>query len=191
MKRIGPLLIAGILALAGTALLAQSPSFPPVRESFAVPQPTGDGDWYGTWYHESRERQMAIWIRPGTPDPEIRIRYFRLGGGEQFTTEWNAKVDYQSKDGAPGHFALGLTSASADRMTATWTWSLEYTDSARLDNGDLSIYRSGDGRMLVLLFDNFERKIRRGPYWESGGTSHALTFHKASKRVVAWDELPF
>jgi len=182
-------LVALAVLVASPAVVAQSGATG--NKTFVTPEATDEGDWYGTWYHQSRERLMAIWIRKADPGPEIQLRYFRLGGGEQFVTDWHGKADYKTPEGAPGHFALDVSNASADQMAAAWQWTLEFADSARLETGDVSIYRSGDGRVLVLLFNEFERRIRRGPNWESGGGSHALTFRKASKRIIPWEELPF
>ena len=63
--------------------------------------------------------------------------------------------------------------------------------SARIQEGDYTLYRAGDGRAMVLDFSSFEQRIEKPGPDEVATGDPSWTFKKASKRHVLWDELPF
>jgi hypothetical protein len=162
------------------------------RQKLEIPGAVEDGVWDGTWYHVSRDHRVALWMRT-TDDgrPELRLRYLRMGSpAEQFDTNWAGRVEYDVQ-GAPAEFALTLTEGDKDGLRADWFWDLQFASSGRTEEGVVTIYRSGDGRKLVFLFDPWERRLRRGEQVQAIPQSMTWTFIKASKRLVLWDELPF
>jgi hypothetical protein len=69
---------------------------------------------------------------------------------------------------------------------------VQFSKSGREEHGRFQMYRGHDGRKLVLRFDEFERRRTSGDDVRvSTPEHHGMTFVKASKRIVLWDELPF
>jgi hypothetical protein len=87
---------------------------------------------------------------------------------------------------------LQASQRDANSIKGRWEWSLEVGTAARKQRGDVSLYRSGNGRSLVVHFDTCEVYI--GPRDQPDSwrpIQESLTFRKASKRLVRWEELPF
>ncbi len=191
MQRISPSLLVvlwiAILIVAGPAL-AQSPVGH--RSAVHIPDASTEGTWDGTWFHISRDHRVALWARTQDGKLELRLQYFRIGRAEQFETDWATTASYDV-DGAPGTFSLTVTEASDDQLEAKWDWRLQFADSGRFETADITIYRTGDGRQLVFLFEDFKRELHRGQDVQTASTRKTWTFRKASKRLILWDELPF
>lgn len=176
------------------ALLVAGLAAAPVAadQGVQVAEPTGEGRFEGTWIYVNRDLQMALWLREsGNGAPEAKLRYRSLNGPETFETDWTGHAEYYLS-GQPATFAFALQDGDRDRARGTWNWNVEYPSSARIEDGAFTMYRGLDGRRLVLLFDRFERRVRRGDDVKTWAPDHhAVTFVKASKRLVLWEELPF
>jgi len=198
-----PLLIACVLLTAVPAI-AQDTEPPPTmtskeiplttsrgRTAIAVPTRTDNGDFGGTWIYVNRDYMFALWLSEHDGKPIARIRF--QGNGnliEAFETDWEGLSNY-SVQGYPARFNFRLNEADPDLLKASWDWDLDFRGSARREKGEVEVYRSGDGRQLVMNFLEFERVIES----TSGDRRFALpqvwTFRKLSKRLVLWEELPF
>ncbi len=162
------------------------------RSTVEIPPASDRGTWDGTWFYVSRDFNIGLWMRTpeGKDSPEIKVQLMRSLAQEQFETDWNGHADYMAR-GAPGSFDLTVVNGNPYELTATWDWKLDFVDSGRHEKGNLSLYRTGDGRRLVMLFEDVERHVRRGPNTEVIPLIQVWTFRKASKRQLLWDELPF
>jgi len=152
---------------------------------------TDRGTWDGTWYYSNRDSRIVLWLRSDNGAPEARLRY--LGTTippEAFATDWDGEASYAIEKG-DGNFHFTLIERDADTIRGNWDWILEAGRSARAERGEFTMYRGGDGRMLVMAFENFERVHRRGDRFERYPSEHVMTFRKISKRLVLWDEIPF
>ena len=184
--------VSALLAAMPASAQSERETFHPLfgRSDVAIPLPTDDGVWGGTWFYVNRDIRMALWIRPGEDHPKVKVQFLRSGLHERFTTDWDGHVEFKA-EGAPGIFTLGVTDGDDNRISATWDWDLQFADSGRTEKGTVQIYRTGDGRLMVFMFEDVERKIRRGQRFQEYPLNQVWTFRKASKREVLWDELPF
>ncbi len=180
------LVVLVILVLCAGPALAQMK----MRQAVNQPVPTDKGVWDGTYFHVNRDAQMGLWVRTVDGAPVFRLQYFGVGTNEQFATEWDGHSDYTVK-GAPGRFDLVVEEGDAVSARGRWSWVLEFADSGRTEEGQVKIYRTGDGRQLVFDFQEFMRTIRRGDQVNHYPAPQVLTFRKISKRELLWDELPF
>lgn len=160
-------------------------------EALRVPARTDAGDFYGTWYYVSRDEHIAMWIRRDDDGaPSIRVRYQAVSTPESFETDWEGAADY-FKWGNPARFEMRLTERDDDLIRGTWQWDAEHELQEDREKGKFRFYRSSDGRGAVLLFDELERYTREGDRERTQDVALALTFLKASRRLVLWDELPW
>lgn len=190
MARLLPILI--MLLFAGTAT-AQDPNeqFTPWgRTTIQVPERSDDGDWDGTWWYSNRDFKIALWIETAEGKPRVKLRYLSLNSPEGFETDWNGDAQYDMGN-APGIFALNMKQRDRDTIAGRWEWALTGQRSVRREEGDYTIYRAGDGRHLVIQFHRLEKVVESGGQTRRSETSPTLSFRKASKRQVLWDELPF
>lgn len=164
---------------------ASSLAPPPPR-----PERSDAGTWDGTWFYVSRDTRAALWIRTVDGRPEVSLQYLGVSSLEGFKTDWSGHADYFHDDGR-GIFDLTVLEADANTMRVHWEWTLERR-STRRETAEITIYRTGEGRELVLAFDSSERRIV-GP----AGDEQALpprwfwAFRKASYGLALWEELPF
>jgi hypothetical protein len=176
------LLLAGALG----SLAAQGISG---REAFDLPTRTDAGSWAGTWYYVSRDSKVALWIREADGRPELKLRYLNTGHAESFETDWGGSADYYFK-GRPGRFSLELTERNDKTIRGSWQWVLGHDEMRRTETARIMMYRAGDGRALVMNFEDLERSL-------GGEAATVLAFHqvwtfrKASNRERLWEELPF
>jgi len=200
--RFVPFLIAVCLLAApiGAAPLAQSepgseqppgPGYEFGRSRVVPVERTDRGFWQGAWFYSNRDMRMVLWLRDeeGTISARLQLVTNTIPP-ESFETDWDGAGSYNLQRGK-GTFRLELASADENTITGTWKWDLDLIDSARLENGHFTMYRGGDGRMLVMNFDEFERVYRRGSKYEHYPSKHTMTFRKISNRLVQWDEIPF
>jgi hypothetical protein len=181
------LLVAALLGLAGEAA-AQYERFK--TRSVRIPERTDAGSWDGTYWYVSRDLHVAMWIRTTEGIPEIRLQVLHLVGPEEFITDWNGEATYEARNGQ-GDFALRLGERDANVIKGSWTWNLRAGDSVRKQLGEVTLYRSGVGREVVMLFDPYKIYLGKieGGHWRD--VEQVWTFRKASTRLVRWEELPF
>lgn len=193
VRRRHPLRAALVAAGIVTIMVAiAGPAFAQARAAVRLATPTDEGRFEGTWAYVNRDAKMAIWLRD-TEDgpPEIKYRYLNTTSREEFETDWSGRAEYYVS-GQRALFEIALTGGDRNRASGTWTWVVQFTNSGREERGHFTMYRGADGRRLVLHFDEFERSMRRAEdVRTSSPKDHGMTFVKASKRLVLWDELPF
>ncbi len=151
---------------------------------------TDRGVWQGTWLHVSRDFRMVIWLRAPDGKPEARLRY--LGTKippERFETDWNGEATYTTRK-AQGQFSLTFNEVDENTVLGDWRWIVDFGDSSREDIGRFTLYRGGDGRVMVFAFDEFEQIQRRRDRTDRIPFQNALIFRKVSKRLVEWDAIP-
>ena len=186
--------ITTLLALAalGAGPLAAQLQFEPKGEvSRFIPPRDDAGSWDGTWWYVSRDGKIALWIRTADGKPQIKLRYLSLNAPEGFETDWVGASDYITKIG-PGKFRLSLGESDANTITGKWDWTLDSTNSSRIEAGTFKMHRTNHGRQLAMVFDELIRTMRRQNKPDDVFTSApSLTFFLGSKRQVLWDELPF
>lgn len=181
------LLVAALVGLAGEAG-AQYERFK--ARSIQVPERTDAGSWDGTYWYVSRDLHMAMWIRTTEGLPQIRLHVLHLVGPEEFVTDWNGEATYEARNGR-GDFALRLGERDADTIKGSWTWNLHVGDSVRSQIGEITLFRSGVGREVVMLFDPYKVYIGKSGEERWRTVEQVWTFRKASTRLVRWEELPF
>ena len=147
------------------------------------------GTWDGSWWHRSRDYNMAVWLRTVDGVPELKLQFFSLGRPEGFVTDWNGQATYEVRDGN-GSFSMTLTERDGVMLKGTWAWELDLGSSGRSEHGEFIVYRAGDGRTLAIDFAEITKVIRRGDRLQTVKVPQRLSFRKASKRLVLWDELP-
>lgn len=180
--------LAAILPLVWQPAQAQYERF--ARTGVRIPDPTEAGVWDGTWWYLSRDAEIAIWLRTENGKPELKLRYASRFAPEDFTTDWNGSAEYETKDGQ-GVFALHLDERDENSLKGTWDWKLDLPNSGRIETAKVELYRSGTGRQLVIRFDEMKLVLIRGDRESTIPIKQALTFRKASKRLLRWEELPF
>lgn len=187
-----PTLLPALLALSiATAAVAQNA---PVNRgtvtSVRGPERTDAGTFDGTWYYVNRDGRMALWMRTHEGRPELKIRYQSAQGLETFETDWTTQTSYELT-GNPARFSVDLVRADEDVVEGHWFWEVRVGSVARVEEGDFSMYRAGDGRQLVMNFSSFVKRLSNSS--RSKGYDGPLVWHfnKASKRLVRWEELPF
>ncbi len=188
------LAIAAMLALAAVAggpLAAQLQFEPKGELSRFIPPRDDTGSWDGTWWYVNRDGKIALWIRTADGKPQVKLRYMSLNGPEGFETDWVGASDYITKIG-PGKFRLTLGEKDANTIKGQWDWTLDSSNSSRIETGTFTIHRTNRGRQLALVFDELIRTMRRqNRPDEVFMSAPSLTFSLGSKRHVLWDELPF
>jgi hypothetical protein len=153
-------------------------------------EPSNQGVWDGTWMYVNREARMVLWIKTEGGVPQVKFQYFSTSSAEGFSTDWTTKAEY-TMPLAQGRFSMDLKKRDANVIEGHWDWHLDSEKSSRSEEGDYRMYRTGDGRFLVMDFTDY-RKTLLGKRGERVFTTHpSWTFQKVSKRLVLWDELPF
>ena len=173
------------------ALCLSSAVFASGKTTIAVAKRTDAGTFDGTWFYTSRDIHAAIWFRQG-PDgvPEFKIRYQSMSSPERFETDWSGSASY-SFGGSTGTFRLVDMEIDANQVTARLDWQLIRPGQVRRETADLLIYRAGEGRQLVMLFNDYTRTVTRGERKMVLTPNLAWKFTKASKRLALWEEIPF
>jgi len=200
MRRLILFFVAGFLAL-GAVAQDQAPDKivnkeVPIKSSLGrmglgLPQPSSAGRWDGTWMYISRDVRMALWMKEDEGKPVAKFRFEgTLMGTEAFETDWTGSARYFVQD-HQATFDFTITEAGPDAITAGWDWILDMRGSSRTEKSEIDLYRSGDGRRLVMHFKDFERIIESGGKKRILDAPQAWTFRKMSRRLVLWEELPF
>ena len=160
------------------------------RTATKLPESTTAGTWDGTWYHVSRDFRVALWFRTVEGAPQLKLQYMSLAIPEGFLTDWETDAEYVVREN-PGKFDLDLERRDAGELAGSWHWVLTAPEGTRTETAKIRFYRAGDGRYLVLQFEDFERKVDRDGKVTRLAVKPVWTFEKASNRLALWDELPF
>ena len=133
---------------------------------------------------------MVVWMRSKKGKPEARVRY--LGTKvppERFDTDWEGQATYATRN-AQGRFSMTFNEGDENTVLGDWRWIVDFGDSSREDIGRFTLYRGGDGRIMVFDFEEFEQIQRRRGRTDRIPFRNALVFRKVSKRLVEWDAIP-
>lgn len=186
-------LLCVLAALASPSLLPAQENPPPLKAStVSSPGRTDAGEWSGTWYYKSRTEKWALWMREHDGVPELKFQYLDYDQGENFITDWTAVSRYAARE-MKGLFEPRFRTRDSDVIEGDWFWQLGtpgVDGSVRTETATFDMYRSARGRQLVLRFHDFER-VYEGRRVYRLAAEQAWTFHKASRRLVRWQELPF
>jgi len=184
------LLLPVLLVTGSSPALAQDSMNRSTITSIARPERTDAGVFDGTWYYVQRDGRMALWARGNAGKLELKIRYQSAQGLESFETDLTTGADYDLS-GKPARFSIEMSQADENTVEGHWFWEVKSRKASRLEEGDFTMYRAGDGRQLVMDFSSFQKKLTS--QGRSGGYEGPLIWHfnKASKRLVRWEELPF
>jgi hypothetical protein len=161
------------------------------RSNVVVPERTDEGVWDGTWYYISRDWKIALWIRTTDGSPELQLQFFGFAMAEHFITDWKGHADYDVKGRHFGRFDLATTERDEDTIKGKLDWELTVGEVTRIEQGDFTMYRAGDGRSIVMKFDDYVRLELQGNQRREWRPQQSWTFRKASNRLVMWEELPF
>ena len=160
------------------------------RSKLSIPEATTEGEWAGSWLYINRDIRVALWFRETEGIPEYKYRFQRNNGPEEeFETDWAGHARYTTL-GAPGEFDLVINEGDDNALQGTWHWNVQFKDSSKRETANLTINRTGDGRSLVLFFDDLQLSMMRGTNEQVASIDQAWTFRKVSKRVVRWEEMP-
>jgi hypothetical protein len=186
------LAVAGAFALATPAGEEKTnlPAFGTEKLLLKKDDPTAAGSFDGTWMYVNRDSRFALWARTKDGVPQVKIQFQSLANPEAFETDWDGKAVYYLA-GTPVTFELKLGACNADQILGAWSWILETEQTARRETADIVIHRTGNGRTLLLDFQNYQKKLRRGGEEKSIRIPLAWTWTKVSKRELLWDEIPF
>ena len=154
------------------------------------PDPTTSGSFDGTWMYVNRDMRYAMWIRTKDGVQQIKIQYQSLASPEAFETDWDGKAVYYLA-GTPVTYELKLGKSSVDQLTGTWTWNLVIDGARRQETADLVVHRTGNGRSLLMDFQNYQKIVTQRGSDKTFRYPVAWTWTKVSKRELLWDELPF
>ena len=191
-------LLAAMLCvvLAGLLLpsIVQAQKRPPSRQlAVASPDRTDAGEWSGTWFYHTRSEKWALWMRETDGVPEMKLQYLNKDRAENFKTDWHTIARYSHRE-SKGLCQLTFNRRDENVIQGDWYWEVGTEDddsTARIETATFRIYRAGLGRQLVLRFEDFERRYISGDEDLRIAAMQAWTFHKASRRLVLWNELPF
>ena len=177
-------------------LAGRPPGAAPEREGAVGPTAvrsaarTDRGNWDGTWLHVSRDFRMVIWMRTEQGKPEARLCY--LGTKvppERFETDWQGQASYTTRK-AQGRFSMTFNERDENTVRGDWQWSVDFGDSSREEIGRFTLFRGGDGLVMVLAFEDFEQIQRRHDRTDRIPVQNEMVFRKVSKRLVEWDAIP-
>jgi hypothetical protein len=191
-----PLLLAfaGCTLLAAALLNSSARAQEPVpgHSAVIIPERSDAGYWHGTWYHLSRDFTLALWLRSVDGQVQAKLQFVSsTPTAERFTTDWEGLAEYHLER-FPATFELKLLESDDDTILGTWDWLLQLpAASGREEHARFTIYRIGDGRQLVVLYDDYEIIRRSGNTVRRYDGARFRMFNKASNRLVLWDELPF
>ena len=159
------------------------------REGAELPDRTNAGNWVGTWYFVTRDTRMALWIREDGKKPELRIQYMNTSRAESFITDWDCKATYRFRN-KPGLFSFEITESDEKTIRGKWSWDLGQGELRRSETAWVTLYRAGDGRTLVMNFEDLER-FHGGMIGSYLAYQQVWAFRKASNQQRLWEELPF
>lgn len=151
---------------------------------------TTAGSFDGTWMYVNRDVHFALWVRTKNGAEQVKIQYQSLSNPEAFETDWDSKALYYMA-GSPVMFELKLGQNTPDRLTGKWLWDLTIGSSTRRESADVTVYRTGYGRTLLMDFQNYERTITERGKNRIMKAPMVWNWIKISNRELLWEELPF
>jgi hypothetical protein len=183
---------AAVVGLAGYAGEEKTdlPAFGTEKLMVKKPDPTTSGSFDGTWMYVNRDTRYAMWIRTKDGAQQVKIQFQSLASPEAFETDWDGKAVYYLA-GTPVTYELKLGKSSVDQLTGTWTWNLSIDGTRRQETADLVVHRTGNGRSLLMDFQNYQKIVSQRGQDKTFRYPVAWTWTKVSKRELLWDELPF
>ena len=185
-----PLLLCWLSALV-PAGAGPTPPTHPGRPGVFIPEATNAGNWEGTWYFNSVDSKMALWMRTRRSKTEMKLRYDSGLAPVSFETDWSGNATYYAFE-KPATFRCKLTKLTPERIEGSWSWDYQFQSMGRSEKGTFTLFRAMDGRILVFKFDTYELTETKNGATGRSNTLPAWTFAKASKFPDAlWDELPF
>ena len=164
--------------------------FGPERVVISMADPTNAGTFDGTWMYSNRDMQFGMWIRTKNGVPQVKLQFQSLASPEAFESDWDGKAAYYLA-GSPVTFELKLGTSSADRIAGAWSWVLKAGQTGRSETANIVMYRTWDGRTLLMDFQDYERVLTRGSQDKAIKTANVWNWVKISKRELLWDEFPF
>ena len=160
------------------------------RVAIAMADPTNAGSFDGTWMYVNRDMQFGMWIRTKNGVTQVKLQFQSLASPEAFETDWDGKAAYYLA-GSPVTFELKLGASSAERIAGAWSWVLKAGQTGRSETAKIVLYRTWDGRTLLMDFQDYERVLTRGGQNKVFKTANVWNWIKISKRELLWDEFPF
>ena len=181
-------LAAALLIAALFAVVTHAQRFPS-RQGIDIPDRTDAGDFYGTWYFVMRDAKVAIWIQEKKGQPKVKLQYLNTGTAESFATDWSGHADYIFGN-KTGEFDFEILESDENTIRVHWVWHLGIGMVRRTETAWIRVFRAGDGRALVLDFEDLER-VDAGVSGSYLAYPQIWVFRKASKNQRRWEELPF
>ena len=176
------------LLLAGFVVPAMAQNYPG-RPGMRIPERTEAGQFDGTWYYVMRDAQVCVWLRDAKDGFEIKLRYLDTSTAESFETDWQGQASYRFAN-KPAKFSFELVDRTEQKLHGRWNWELGEGELRRTETAWVSIYRTGDGRALVMNFEDMER-FHGGVVGSYMAYVQLWTLRKASHNIRRWEELPF
>lgn len=180
---------AGLGVFGSRGAFAAGPAHGAAGTAESVEQPTNDGSWDGTWSYVYRDGRMVMWMRTredGTP--EAKVRFQSTTGPEEFETDWSGEATYVL-GGQPATFHLEIVHGDANRIEGNWLWDVQFPSAGRSERGAFTMFRTFDGRELVLRFTKYEKVVRKGGHEVHFDAPVSWSFRKVSRRQALWDEV--
>ena len=187
MPKLRWIIVAAFVLSSVLSVGAQDDTEELIESLRALPR-TDAGEWAGTWFYVSRIEKMVLWIRTENGRPEARIRYQSKVSPEYFETDWSGEVDYHVA-GRPSAFAFTLTEWDENTLRGTWDWAAPVPQMSRTETGRFIMYRGGNGRDLVIAFEEYLRVNNRGGRETRYDKPTSWSFRKVSKRLALWEEV--
>jgi hypothetical protein len=156
----------------------------------SVPPKSENGNFVGTWWYVNRDIRAALWLKSVDGEIAAKLQMLRFGSRESFITDWDGVASYDLRGGA-GSFALSIDEGDANELRGSWAWELRFPDSSRSESSPVKLYRTGDGRRLVMHFPTLREVVVRPNKTADSTIEKVWTFRQASRRLLLWDELPF
>jgi hypothetical protein len=160
------------------------------RIAIQMADPTNAGSFDGTWMYINRDMQFGMWIRTKNGVPQVKLQYQSLASTEAFETDWDGKAAYYLA-GSPVNFELKPGPSTPDRLVGSWSWVLKAGITGRAESANVVMYRTWDGRTLLMDFQNYERTLSQGDKQRTFKAPMVWNWIKLSKREMLWDEFPF
>lgn len=161
-----------------------------VQGKWIIPTPTEQGIFTGTWFYIDRNMRFVFFIKEEDGIHKIKIRW-EMGNDESFETDWDGKCLYKFR-GYDGIVNLEISNPN-DRNNLKGKWKWQYlTDTVeRVEQSEIEIYRSENGRKLVWLLPDFERIIKKGDNSRRYAYENMHILRKVSDRIIDWEDIPF
>ena len=160
------------------------------RQLIQKDEPTELGSFDGTWMYVNRDLRFSMWIRTTNGVSQVRLQYQSLANPEAFESDWDGKALYYLA-GNPVTFELKLGPCTADQITGSWSWVVKGGSSGRSETANIVLYRTYDGRTLLMDYQDYERRLTQGDRARVVKAPTVWNWIKISKRELLWDEMPF